>query len=115
MLPVIHKRNFISSLRFTSAILETSYLTLFNKNLRTALFSTQSAQAPATAEPLGPAPPVIDRLRVGVQWQGSGCDPDRGSDDLAGDHQLHAAILLAPFRGVIRCHGLRLAESLGRH
>src|ERR1035441_3588779 len=37
---------------------------------------------------------------------------DLGADDLAGDHNLHAAILLPALRGVVRSHRLSLAETL---
>src|ERR1039457_7494654 len=37
---------------------------------------------------------------------------DLGADNLAGDHNLHAAILLPALRGVVRRHRLSLAETL---
>src|ERR1700730_14925349 len=37
---------------------------------------------------------------------------DPGADDFTGDDQFHSAILLAPFRGVVRRDGPRLSETM---
>src|SRR5579864_5352755 len=77
--------------------------------------SNPACAGPSQPKPLGPAASALDGLWAGRQWQRFVGDPDRGSDDFAGDHQLHAAILLASLRVVIRRHGLRLAKSPRSH
>src|ERR1700688_2143321 len=72
-------------------------------------------QTPAATRPPGPVASAPEILSTWSQGQVFGYDANYGSDDFAGDHQLHTAILLAAFRCVIRSHGLRLAESTRRH
>src|SRR5580704_837299 len=71
--------------------------------------------APATTEPLGPVNSFPNALGMVAHRQVFRYNPDRSSDDVAGDDHLHAAILLTSFHRIIGCNRLRLTESSRRH
>jgi hypothetical protein len=69
------------------------------------------AQAPATTEPLGPVNSLPNALGMVARRQVFRHNPDRSSDDVAGDDHLHPAILLTSLLRVIGRDGLRPTES----
>src|SRR3954453_8615523 len=62
-------------------------------------------------------PPVIPATIFGLQALLLQRDylADLRADNIAGNHQFHAPILLAALRGVVGSHRLSFAETLGRH